>query len=148
MTVVLHDVVGDPGEKSEEALLAAHVDQLSDTIEAVGIEPVVEQTGLNESTVTAIAAGDASVAADLDIEAVAVILAVSDPGLDAETILAEARQALLLGMTAGVLNVDRVAGETGLPLEPQAVQGMVEGRYPMTLRQYVAIQRVIAAHGP
>ena len=142
---MLHDAVDDPGLHTEAELLAAHVARLREAVEASGVEVAADAAGLDPETISAVADGDAAAAAALDLEAVAAILALDDGAPGADAIAAEARDALLFGMTAGVLNVDVVAGDVSADLEPREVQGMLEGRHPMTLRDYAALQHAIAA---
>lgn len=145
---VLHDVVDDPGTLSDGELLAAHTDRLADVIRSAGVGTAAEAADLPVETVRAIVDGDHRATATLDVETVATILSLAADAPDPQRIVDDARQALMLGMTAGVLNVDAVAGEATVDLEPREVQGMVEGRHPMTLREYVALQRVIASRTP
>lgn len=145
---MLHDVVDDPAEYDEAALLATHAEQLADVIEAVGVEAAAEAAGESVETLAVVADGNGEAAGDLDVEAAAAVLALADGAPDAGTIAAEARDALLFGMTAGVLNVDVVARDVADDVEPGEVHGMLEGRHPMTLRQYVALQRVIEDRTP
>lgn len=142
---MLHDVVDEPGEHTMDELLAAHAEQLAAVVRAIGVETAAE---IARKPVAALADGNSVAAGDLDLETAAALLARADGAPPADTILAEARDALLFGMTAGVLNVDVVAGEVAADLEPREVQGMVEGRHPMTLRQYAALQRVIEGRTP
>lgn len=141
----LHGVVDDPGELTAEALLAAHVDQLGDVIEAVGVETVAETTGVGRDVVAALVGGDLDVAGDLDLDDSAAILALDDDAPPADEIVSEGLQELLFGMTTGVLDVDVVAGELALDLEPREVQGMLEGRHPVTLGEYAALQHAITS---
>ena len=145
---VLHDVVDDPGSTTTEALVAAHADRLAAVVGAVGVAEAAEATGLPEATVEAVARGEVETIASLDLAEAAALLALEAGAPDADAIAAEARDDLLLGMTAGVLDVDTVAGEVALDIEPREVQGMLEGRHPMTLREYAAVHRVVASRAP
>lgn len=145
---MLHDVVDDPGERTVDELLAAHAEQLAAVVRAIGVETAANLAGQPVATVAAVADGDHDAAGGLDLETAATLLARADGAPPADTILAEARDALLFGMTAGVLNVDAVAGEVTADLEPREVQGMVEGRHPMKLREYAALQQVIEGRTP
>lgn len=140
---MLHDVVDDPGGLSEDELLAAHADQLATVIETVGIEAVARDVSASASTLAAVVDGDLDIAGDLDIHEAAAILALAEGAPAAPDIVAEARETLLFAMSTGVLSVDVVAGELALDIEPREVQGMLEGRHRMTLREYVALERVI-----
>ena len=140
---MLHDVVEDPGERSEAELLAAHADQLRAVIEAVGPGTAADAAGVDEACLTALVDGDDGAVADLDLESAAAVLALADGSPSADAIADAAREALLFGMTAGVLNVDVLAGEVSADLEPREIQGMLEGRQPMRLSAFVALQRAI-----
>jgi len=56
----------------------------------------------------------------------------------------EVRDALLLGMSAAMLDVDRVAAEVDGDVDPKEIQGMIEGRHPMTLVEYARLRHHIA----
>ena len=111
----LPGVVDRPGERTVGELLDAHTAQLGTAIEATGVE------------------------------AAAALLAQQADSATGQDLLAEALDELLFGMTAGVLNVDIVAAELDSDLEPREVQQALEGRYPVTLGQYVELQRLIAS---
>ena len=140
----LHAVVDDPGERTAPELLEAHRAQLAAVLEAVGIADAVEATDAGRDRLAAIAAGDADAAGELDLGAAAAVLALADGAPAPSALVDEALESLLFGMTAGVLDVDVVAGEVEADLEPREVQGMLEGRHPVSLREFVALQRVIA----
>lgn len=139
----LHAVVDDPGERTVEGLLEAHVGQLAAVIDAVGVGPAAEAAEIDRDTVAAIADGDVDVAGALALEDAAAILALADGSPAGDDLVDEALDRLLFGMTVGVLDVDVLAGELALDVEPREVQGMLEGRHPLTLAEYVAIQQVI-----
>lgn len=140
---MLHDVVDDPGARSEVELLGAHVDRLSAIIATVGPDVAADETGVAGEAIAAVIEGDIEAAGALDVGAAAAILALEDDAPSPREIDAAAREALLFGMTAGVLNVDVLAGEVADDLDPRAIQGMLEGRHPMSLRTFVALQRAI-----
>ncbi|MFB6360471.1 MAG: DUF5791 family protein [Halobacteriales archaeon] len=141
----LHRVVDRPGERSAEELLDAHAAQLQAAIDAAGVEAAAEAAGLDQETVSAIADGDSGAAAEIPLEAAAELLARPAETASGQELLAEALDELLFGMTAGVLNVDVVAAELESDLDPREVQQALEGRYPVTLGQYVELQRLIAS---
>lgn len=141
----LHGVVESPGELTADELLDAHAAQLAAVIAAVGAEAVTEATGLEQAAVEGLAGGDVAAAGALDLDAAAAVLALADGAPPPEDLVDEALDELLFGMTAGVLNVDVVAAELPDDLEPREVQGMLEGRHPVTLGEYAALQQVIAS---
>ena len=145
---MLHDVVEDPGALAPDELLAALADRLAAVVEAVGEGAVAEATGLPPPTVGDLKAGDCEAAGSLDVAEAAAVLALAEGAPDAEAIAAAARDDLLFGMTTGVLNVDVVAGEVALDVDPKEVQGMLEGRHPMTLREFAALQAFVASRAP
>jgi hypothetical protein len=126
----------DAGEQSPEALLDAYESVLAETVESVGPDSVVDATGLAPETVAAVGDGEA---ADLSLADAAAILASDADRPDAETIQAEAQDILLLGMTTAVLDVEALASGIDSELEPKEIQQKIEGRYPMTLREYALL---------
>lgn len=141
----LHGVVDRPGELTVEELLDAHTAQLAAAVDGTDVQAAAQASGLEPETVSAIAAGDAGAAAAIQLEAAAELLAQQADSASGQELLAEALDELLFGMTAGVLNVDVVAAELESDLEPREVQQALEGRYPVTLGQYVELQRLIAS---
>lgn len=126
----------DAGEQSPETLLGAYEAVLTETVESVGRESVVEATGLDPQMVAAVADGSA---ADLSLEEAAAVLATDPDRRDAEAIQADAQDILLLGMTTAVLDVEALASGLNSQLEPKEIQQKIEGRYPMTLREYAML---------
>ena len=126
----------DAGEQPPEVLLDAYESVLAETVESVGQESVVEATGLTPETVSDVADGEA---ADLSLEDAAAVLATDPDRRDAETIQADAQDILLLGMTTAVLDVEALASGIDSQLEPKEIQQKIEGRYPMTLREYAML---------
>lgn len=141
----LHDVVDRPGDQPQEELLDTHTAQLAAAIQSTGVDEAARASGLEPATVSAIEDGDATEAAEIGLEAAATLLAQSDPETAAGTLVSEALDELLFGMTAGVLNVDVVAGELETDLDAREVQQALEGRYPLTLGQYVELQQLISS---
>lgn len=142
---MLHEVVSDPGERDVEDLHRRYLSEVADAIEVVGAETVVRETGIDEETVRAVQAGEAP---ELTVEeAVAVLATRPDAPLAADG-AARARDALLMGMTNAVMDVESVAAAVDGALEPREIQSKVEGRYPMTLREYALLSHHIARNGP
>jgi hypothetical protein len=139
---MLHDVVDDPGSHSPAELRAAYEAKLASVVESVGAERVVAETDLTAEQVDAIAAGDA---ADLTVSEAAAVLGLSEEVPDAEVVVLELRDHLLMGMTTGVLDVDTIAAEIDVDLTGQEVQQALEGRTEMTLTELAAIHRFIDA---
>lgn len=145
---MLHEIPDDLDEASTEALLAGHAERLAGVVGEVGVAAAAESTGLPVATIEQVASGDEEAVAALDVAEASALLALADGAPSATEIADAARDELLFGMTAGVLNVDIVAGEVDLDLDPKEVQAMLEGRHPMTIREYAAVQSVVAGRSP
>ena len=130
----------DAGERTVEELLAAYEAVLADTVESVGVERVVEETGLDPETVEAVGAGDA---ADLSLSEAAAVLATDPERPDADAIQAEAQDILLMGMTTAVMDVESLASGIDDAMEPKEIQQKIEGRYPMTVAEYAVLHQHI-----
>ncbi|GGN85336.1 MULTISPECIES: DUF5791 family protein [Haloarcula] len=130
----------DAGTQSPESLLAAYESVLAETVETVGVDAVVEATGLDRETVEAVAAGEA---ADLTLSDAAAVLATDPDRPDADAIQAEAQDILLMGMTTAVMDVEALASGIGDEMEPKEIQQKIEGRYPMTMAEYAVLHSYI-----
>ncbi|MEA1930100.1 MAG: DUF5791 family protein [Euryarchaeota archaeon] len=137
---MLHDAADQVSDLSPDALQTAYEDSLQSTVETVGTETVADETGLGVDRLTALLAGDG---ADLTVQEAAAILAVDPDEPDADAIVFELRDHLLMGMTTAVLDVDTIAANIDVDLTAQEVQQAIEGRIEMTLPQLAAIQSVI-----
>lgn len=126
-----------------EALVSTYGDVLRETIQRVDGDRIAKRTGLERETVDRVLAGDV---ADVTLEEAAAILATDPDRPDAETIAAEARDILLLGMTTAVLDVDTLASQLDAALGPKEIQQKIEGRYPMTLGEYATVHYHLRAH--
>lgn len=114
--------------------------ELADVIEAVGVEPAAEETGIDEGALEALVAGESP---ELTVEEAADILALDPEEPDAEIVRAEIEDRLLLGMTTAVLDVDTIAANLDSDLSGKEVHQRVEGRAPMTLAEYAEIHHFI-----
>lgn len=135
---MLHEVVEET-DPEPAALQAAYEERIREAVVAVGVETVVDETKLDRETVTALADGESS---ELTVEEAAAVLAL-DSDRDAETIVLELRDHLLMGMTTAVLDVDSIAANVDLDLTGQEVQQALEGRNRMTLAELAEIHSVI-----
>lgn len=75
---------------------------------------------------------------------VSAVLAVAD-GAQPDQIHAELLDQLLIEMTTAVVDVDALAGRTQVDLSGKELQQRIEGRAPMTLREYALIRHAIRA---
>jgi hypothetical protein len=146
---MLHTVADDAADLSPDGLRVAYEDHLRTVLNTVGVDTAEAETSLDRATLEAIADGDTpdsdtdSDAADLTLSDAAAIAALVDDAPDAEAIVLETRDHLLMGMTTAVLDVDAIAANLTVDLTGQEVQQAIEGRIEMTLPELAAIQSVI-----
>lgn len=129
----------DGDEVTPAALLAAFEAMVRESVTEAGCERVVDETGVDEPAVEAAAAGDA---AGLSVTDAAAIVAVT-ADRDADALVAELRDHLLMGMATAVLDVDTIAAAIDADLTGQEVQQALEGRAGMTLAQLAEVMAVI-----
>lgn len=137
---MLYDAVDDPGDRSPAELLAAYRRELASVVDSRGVEAVAAESGVDRSTLRSLQSGDP---ADLSVEAAAAILATADGRPEADAIVYEIRDHLLLGMSTAVLDVDAIAAELEADLTGQEVQQALEGRTRFTLEQLAEVQAAI-----
>ncbi|OYR58541.1 DUF5791 family protein [Halorubrum halodurans] len=139
---------GEDGEEVEAAaLLAAFETMLADAIdemETADRDGVGDGASLDPATVEAVGDGDA---ANLTVEEAAAVLAVA-ADRDADVLVAELRDHLLMGMATAVLDVDTIAASIDADLTGQEVQQVLEGRAAMTLDQLAEVMAVIETRKP
>ena len=124
-------------------LLEAYGTVIRDTVDRLGVDAIADETGLDLGTIESLRNGD--LGSVMLSEAAAVLGADPDrPGAD--TIAAEARDVLLLGMTTAVVDVDTLSSALDGTLEPKEIQQKLEGRHPITLREYAAIHYELREH--
>jgi len=128
------------GERSPSELRAAYDELLAETIEVVGIEAVSAQTDIDQNTLEAIVAGEAP---ELTLAEATEILATDEELPDSESIEAEARDILLMGMSIAVLDVETLASGIDDQLEAKEIQQKAEGRYPLPLDEYALLHSYI-----
>ncbi len=133
------------GTATGEALRADYDEVLAATVEQVGAGTVASETGIEETTLQRLLDGASP---DLSLEEAAAILATHPDRPDAETLLAEARDLLLVGMSTAVLDVERVAAGIDSGMEPKEIQQKVEGRHPISLDEYARLHAHIEGEKP
>lgn len=128
-----------------EELAAAYRSAIREAIERAGVEAAAAETGLASDRLAAIvdraadAGGLDGDAAELTLEEAGSLLALTADETG-EEIAALARDALLIGMSNAVVDVDTLAGRLDGALEPREIQSKVEGRFPMTLREFARLR--------
>lgn len=140
---MFHDAVDDPGGHSTDELYARYEALLVDAIEGVGAAEASERSGVDRKTVDALLAGESP---EVTLEDAAALLAL-DVEEDADAIVALDRDALLMGMTTAVVDVEALARGVDGDLEARELQAKVEGRFPMTLREFAAVHRFLETRG-
>lgn len=142
---MIQESVADPASLSPEELREGYEDRLRETIETVGASTVATDAGVARSTVDALAAGEE---VELTLEEAAAILATDPETPDKEAIEAEALDALMMGMSMAVLDVETLSSELDAQLEPKEIQQKIEGRFPVTLEEYARIHHAIETRKP
>ena len=139
-TADLYDPALASEAESPSALRERYEAVVADAVEAAD-ESTLADAAVDDGTIDAIQSGNA---ADLQVAEAAAAVAATD-GSDPDALLAEVRNALLLGMSSAMLDVDRIAADVGGDIDPKEVQGKVEGRHPMTLDEYARIHHYVAS---
>lgn len=139
---MLYHIADDPASLSPTELRERYERHLVETIEEAGVERAAAETEVDEDVIVALVEGESP---ELSFEQAAELLALSEEVRDAETVVLETRDDLLLGMTTGVLDVDTIASNIDHDLTGQEVQQALEGRTRMTLDQLAAIHQFIAS---
>ncbi|GAB3319358.1 DUF5791 family protein [Haloplanus salinarum] len=143
---MLHEAVDEPETLSPQQLREAYDAELRAVIDAQGIERVATAADLPTESVAALASGESP---SMTLSEAAAILAVDSEGRDADVIVQEVRDYLLMGMTTGVLDVDTIASNVDLDLSGQEIQQAIEGRIRMTLDELASIHGYVAGRsGP
>ncbi|TQQ83413.1 hypothetical protein EGH24_01055 [Halonotius terrestris] len=137
---MLHTVADETADLSPDGLLSAYEAHLQTVLDTVGVDTAVAETDLDRDTIEAVVDGDV---AGLTLTEAAAIAALDDDAPDAEAIVLETRDHLLMGMTTAVLDVDAISANLDVDLTGQEVQQAIEGRIDMTLAELAAIQSVI-----
>jgi DNA-binding phage protein len=138
---MLYDALEDPGSATPAEVRAAYEAELRTVVDALGVERVAADAGVDEETLVRLLDGDG--VPELTLTDAAAVLALRSDSPDADAIVAEVRDHLLMGMTTGVLDVDAIASNVDLDLSGQEVQQAIEGRVPMTLERLARIQRFV-----
>ena len=137
---MFHEVTDDPGARTPAELRELYEAELLAVVDRHGLEAVAAASDVDEATLRALQDGDSP---ELELEAAASVLAVADDAPDADTIATVSRDALLMGMTTAVLDVEAVASGLDGELEAREIQSKIEGRFPMTLEEFALLHRYI-----
>lgn len=142
---MLVDEIADPDAVSPAEVRAEYVTTMAAIVEAVGVDRAAEETSLEESTLESLVAGEDP---ELTMEEATALLALSEEYPDAESLILEIRDSVMLGMSSAVMDVDSM--EAGIPIDIEArdIQQKIEGRQDMTLAEYAHIAHYIATENP
>ena len=124
------------GELAPATLREAYFDRVREAVETVGVETAAKRSGVDRAVLAALTDGESP---ELTLEAAAAVLAADPEMPPGESIAAEARDVLLMGMTTAVVDVDALAAGLDIDLDPKELQQKVEGRHPVTLAEYARI---------
>ncbi|WP_336021959.1 DUF5791 family protein [Halobellus salinisoli] len=138
---MLYDAAGEPASLTPAEVREAYEAQLRAVVTDLGVDAVTAETDVDPESIETVAGGPVP---RLRVEDAASILALDDDRPDAESIVLELRDHLLMAMTTGVVDVDAIASNVDLDLTGQEVQQALEGRTAMTLEQLAAIQQYLA----
>jgi len=139
---MFHEISDDPGARTPAELRELYEAELLAVVDRHGLEAVAAASDVDEATLRALRDGD-SPELELELEAAASVLAVADDAPDADTIATVSRDALLMGMTTAVLDVEAVESGLDGELEAREIQSKIEGRFPMTLEEFALLHRYI-----
>jgi len=137
---VLHELVADPGDRTTSELYDRYLAALRELLSEHGLESVADATAIDRETLEELSD---SKDPDLTLEEAASILALAENAPDGETIATIARDELLMGMTTAVLDVEAVESGLDGELEAREIQSKIEGRFPMTLREFALLYQYI-----
>ncbi|PSP81159.1 hypothetical protein BRC88_02535 [Halobacteriales archaeon QS_4_69_225] len=137
---MFHEITDDPGSRTPAELRELYEAELLAVVDRHGLEAVAAASDVDEATLRALRDGDSP---ELELEAAASVLAVADDAPDADTIATVSRDALLMGMTTAVLDVEAVESGLDGELEAREIQSKIEGRFPMTLEEFALLHRYI-----
>jgi hypothetical protein len=143
--VVLADEIQDPEALTPGEVLAEYEAALASVVEAEGVDAVAAAADVDESGLEELLDGGSP---GFTVAEAAAVLAVSDDWPDAEGLLLEVRDNLMLQMSSAVMDVDALASGLDGDLDPKEIHQKIEGRQPMTLAEYARIYRHIASENP
>jgi hypothetical protein len=128
------------GDGTPVELREAYDDLLATTVTELGVETVAAESGVDERRLSALVDGESPA---LTVAEATAILAADEDRPDAETLAAEARDILLMGMSIAVLDVERLASGIDDEMDPKEIQQKAEGRQPMPLDEYALLHSYI-----
>ena len=119
-----------------DQLRAAYEARLAATVRDQGPDRIAETTDVDRGRLTALASGDAP---ELTVAEAAAVLGTDPDRRDATTLAAEARDLLLIELTAAVVDIEELSASLDRPVDPDRLMAKLEGREPLALGTYAAI---------
>lgn len=141
---MLLEPLDDAGAQSPEDVYRQYRRELVRIVEEVGPDRTADETGIAGDRVDEFLEGES----DVTIEEAAKILALTPDYDDADTILGDVRDQLIMQMSTAVVDVDAISTGLDLSLSGQEIQQMIEGRAAMTLEEYARIFHYIESNNP
>jgi len=141
---MLYEDVEDADDITAEELQRRYERAVAERVETAGLDRAAAAADVDPERLDALIAGEA---VDLTVEEAAAVLALDDAFPDAETILLEVRDQLMLGMSSAVLDVDALSRAVE-GLNAREIQQKIEGRQPMTLAEYARVNHHVAVENP
>lgn len=139
---MLHDALPETDEPTPADLETAHAAELGAVVDEHGRETVADASGVDAETLAAFQSGEV---ADATVSDAAAVLAVD--GFDADAVVAEVHDDLMMGMSTAILDVDTVAVEIDTDLDGREVRQALEGQIRLRLDELAAIQSLIRSRG-
>lgn len=135
----------DPAATTPADLHERYLRELARVVESVGAARIADETDVDRDRLDALLAGDEPT---VTVSEAADVLSFAETRPEADAILAELRDNLMLQMSSAVLDVDGVERGLDGDMEARTIQQKIEGRQPMTLAEYARVHRHIAAENP
>lgn len=135
----------DPEGTSAEELRVEYERHLASIVTERGVSSVAQSTAIDEGTLNDLLDGRSP---HLSVEEAASIMACTGRWPDAETVMLELRDTLMLRMSSAVMDVDTLSIAIDEDLDPTAIQQRIEGRHRMTLDEYAQVVHAIAEASP
>lgn len=127
-----------------DRLRAAYEARLAATVRDQGLDRVVEATDVDRGGLAALASGEPP---ELTVAEAAAILGTDPDRPDGATLAAEARDLLLVELTAAVVDVEELSASLDRSVDPDRLRAKLEGREPLALGTYAAIHGYVGGRG-
>ncbi|MFB6153917.1 MAG: DUF5791 family protein [Halodesulfurarchaeum sp.] len=136
--------IDDPDTLSASELHRRMVNTLSRTVRDVGVAEAARETDIAEARLEDLSGADPP----LSLSEAGAILALSSDLPDGDIAARDLRDRLLLAMSAAIVDVDTLAAGLDGELSARDIQQKIEGRRPMTLKEFAEIYQFVEARRP